>query len=60
VARPKIYYGGNVGVRLSRELDIRLRAASLESGRSLADIIREALMKNFEKTQNHREMRSGQ
>jgi hypothetical protein len=47
VARPKMFHGGNVGVRLPKEVDIRLRATSLETGRSLADLIREALMQDY-------------
>jgi hypothetical protein len=44
MARPKIFHGGNIGVRLPRDVDLRLRAAALETGRSLSDLIRETLV----------------
>ena len=43
MARPKIFHGGYVGLRLPRDIDLRLRAAALESGKSLSDLIRETL-----------------
>ena len=60
MARPKMFHGGNVGVRLPKDVDIRLRAASLETGRSLSDLIRETLILTYGKGQKVHEMRTGQ
>jgi hypothetical protein len=43
MARPKLFHGGPVGVRLPKEIDLRLRTAALETGKSLSDLIRETL-----------------
>lgn len=50
MARPKLFHGGNIGVRLPRDVDLRLRAASLETGKSLSDLIRETLAPVWGKT----------
>jgi len=50
LARPKLFHGGNIGVRLPRDVDLRLRAASLETGKSLSDLIRETLAPVWGKT----------
>lgn len=59
MARPKVFNGGNVGVRLPRDIDQRLRAASLETGRSLSDLIRETLAETWGKGRTGREIRTG-
>lgn len=58
MARPKIFHGSNVGLKLPRDIDLRLRAASLETGRSLSDLIRETLAATWGKVQNPREVHS--
>lgn len=60
MARPKMFHGGNVGVRLPRDIDLRLRAAALETGRSLSDLIRETLAQTWGRVQNPRELRTDQ
>ncbi len=60
MARPKILHGGNVGVRLPRDIDLCLRAASLETGKSLSDLIRETLARTWGKGQKAQEIRAGQ
>jgi len=60
MGRPKIFHGGNVGVRLPRDIDLRLRAASLETGRSLSDLIRETLARTWGKMQKAQELKNGQ
>ena len=52
MARPKKFHGGNVGVRLPKDIDLRLRAAALETGRSLSDLIRETLAQSWGRPQN--------
>lgn len=60
MARPKIFHGGNVGVRLPRDIDVCLRATALQTGRSLSDLIRETLAQTWGKVQKPRELRTGQ
>lgn len=60
MARPKVFHGGNMGVRLPRDIDLRLRAASLETGKSLSDLIRECLAQTWGKVQKTQETRTGQ
>jgi hypothetical protein len=60
MARPKIYHGGNVGVRLPKDIDLCLRAASLSTGRSLSDLIRETLAQTWGRGQKVQEMQNGQ
>lgn len=43
MARPKLFHGGNIGVRLPRDIDLCLRAAALQTGKSLSELIRETL-----------------
>ena len=59
MARPKIFHGGNVGVRLPRDIDLSLRAASLETGKSLSALIRETLAQTWSAGQKAPEMRAG-
>lgn len=59
MARPKIFHGGNVGVRLPKDVDIRLRAAALETGKTLSDLIRETLAQTWGAGQKAQEMRAG-
>jgi predicted HicB family RNase H-like nuclease len=59
MARPKIFHGGNVGVRLPRDIDLRLRAAALETGKSLSHLIRETLAQTWGAGQKAPEMRAG-
>jgi len=47
MARPKMFHGSNVGVKLPRDIDLRLRAAALDSGRTLSDLIRETLAQTW-------------
>lgn len=60
MAAPKRFHGSNVGVRLSKDVDTRLRAASIETGRSLSDLIRETLSLTWGKGQKAQEIRTGQ
>ena len=60
MARPKVFHGGNVGVRLPRDVDLRLRATALETGKSLSDLIREALSLTWGTVQNNQEVREGE
>ena len=60
MARPKLFFGSNVGLRLPREIDLRLRAASLETGRTLSDLIRETLAQTWGKGKKGQEIRVGQ
>jgi predicted HicB family RNase H-like nuclease len=60
MARPKKFHGGNVAVRLPKDVDIRLRAAALESGKTLSDLIRETLAPVWGKVEKPREMHPGQ
>lgn len=60
MARPIMFHGGNVGVRLPKDIDLRLRAASLETGKSLSDLIRETLAQTWGKVQKPRELRTSQ
>jgi hypothetical protein len=60
MGRPKIFHGSNVGLRLPKDIDLRLRAKSLETGRTLSDLIREALGEVWRKGQKGQEMRTGQ
>jgi len=60
MARPKIFFGSNVGLRLPKDVDLRLRAASLETGKSLSDLIRETLTPVWGKAQKAQEIRTGQ
>ena len=60
MARPKIFHGSNVGVKLPRDVDLRLRAASLKTGKTLSDLIRETLIPVWGKNQKPQEMRAGQ
>jgi hypothetical protein len=60
MARPKIFHGSNVGLKLPKDIDVRLRAASLETGRTLSDLIRETLAPTWGKVQNPQEIRTGQ
>ena len=55
MARPKIFHGGNVGVRLPKDIDLRLRAASLETGKSLSELIRTTLAQTWSKGQKIQE-----
>lgn len=59
MARPKVFHGGNVGVRLPKDVDIRLRAAALETGKTLSDLIRETLAQTWGAGQKAQEMRAG-
>jgi hypothetical protein len=49
MARPKVFHGGNVGVRLPKDIDLLLRAKSLATGRTLSDLIRETLARAWGK-----------
>ncbi len=60
MARPKEFHGGNMGVRLPKDIDQRLREASLETGRSLSDLIRETLSQTWGEGQKAQEIRTGQ
>jgi len=60
MARPKKFYGGNIGVRLPRDIDLGLRVASLQSGRTLSDLIRETLAQTWGKGRKPQEMRTDQ
>lgn len=60
MARPKQFHGGNIGVRLPRDIDLMLRAKALETGRSLSDLIRETLAPTWGKRQKAQEMHPGQ
>jgi hypothetical protein len=57
MARPKIFHGSNVGLRLPRDIDLRLRAESLASGRTLSDLIRETLAQTWGARQKKQEIR---
>ena len=57
MGRPKIYQG-MVGVYLPRDVDLRLRAAALETGKSLSDLIRETLARTWGAGQKAPEMRA--
>jgi len=59
MARPKVFHGGNVGVRLPRDVDLRLRAAALETGKSLSDLIRETLALTWGAKQKGQEVKAG-
>jgi hypothetical protein len=58
MARPKVFHGGNVGVRLPRDVDLRLRAAAIETGKTLSDLIRETLAMTWGAKQKAQEMRA--
>jgi hypothetical protein len=58
--RPKIFYGSMVGVKLPQDVDQALRTASLASGKSLSDLIRETLAQTWGKRQKAQEIRTGQ
>jgi hypothetical protein len=60
MARPKVYYGSNVGLRLHRDVDLCLRAAALQTGRTLSDLIRETLAQTWGKGQGAKEIQPGQ
>jgi hypothetical protein len=60
MARPKQFHGSNVGVKLPRELDLMLRAAALDSGRTLSDLIRETLAQRWGKARKPQEIRHGE
>jgi predicted HicB family RNase H-like nuclease len=60
MARPKRFHGGNVGVRLPKDVDLCLRAASLSTGKSLSDLIRETLAQTWGKGHKAQEIRTGQ
>lgn len=60
MARPKVFHGGNVGLRLPKDIDLRLRAAALETGRSLSDLIRESLAQTWGEGRKAQEIRTGQ
>lgn len=49
-----------MGVRLPKDIDLRLRAAALETGKSLSELIRETLAPTWGKGQKVHEMRTGQ
>jgi hypothetical protein len=59
---PKRFCGGYVGLKLPHDINVRLRAASLESGRTLSDLIRETLASRWGKGQKAQaqETRTGQ
>jgi hypothetical protein len=59
MARPKVFHGGNVGVRLPKDVDLRLRATALETGRSLSDLIRETLAQAWGKGHKVQEIGQG-
>jgi hypothetical protein len=42
MGQPKLFHGF-IGVKLPADINLRLRAASLETGKSLSDLIRETL-----------------
>ncbi len=55
----KRFEGGYVGVKLPQDVNTRLRAASLETGRTLSDLIRETLAQTWGKGQpGHRQRRN--
>jgi hypothetical protein len=58
--RPKIYHGSTIGLRLPRDIDLLIRAKSLESGRSLSELVRESLIATWRKGQKGQETRTGQ
>ena len=60
MARPKVFHGSNVGVKLPKDIDVRLRAASLETGKTLSALIRETLTPVWGKVQKPQEMQTGQ
>ncbi len=43
MARPKIFHGTCVGIKLPKDVDTRVRAAALKSGKTISDIVRETL-----------------
>lgn len=58
--RPKIFEGGYLGLRLPKDMDLRLRAAALETGRSLSDLARETLARTWgARPREDREAQSG-
>jgi hypothetical protein len=60
MARPKVFHGGMVGLKLPEDINIRLRAAALETGKTLSELIRETLAPVWSaRTQADREARTG-
>jgi len=60
MARPKLFHGGPVGVRLPKDIDLRLRAAAFETGLTLSDLIRETLAPIWGSGQKTREAKTGE
>lgn len=60
MGRPKMFHGSNVGLRLPKDMDLRLRAAAIETGKSLSDLIRETLAPAWGKGKKSQEIRTGQ
>jgi len=61
MARPKVFHGGGVGLKLPLDINLRLRAAALETGKSLSELIRETLAARWgtPRPQADREARNG-
>lgn len=59
MARPKLFHGGNIGVRLPRDIDLCLRAAALRTGKSLSELIGETLATTWGEGQKAQETRIG-
>lgn len=60
MGRPKIFHGSNVGLKLPRDIDVRLRAEALKTGKSLSDLIRETSAPAWGKGQKAQGKRTGQ
>jgi hypothetical protein len=58
MARPKVFHGSIVGVKLSESVDSRLRKEAEETGKSLSCLIRNALMKVWGDDPQFQKMRS--
>jgi hypothetical protein len=60
MARPKIFNGSTVGLRLPKDIDLCLRAAAVESGRSISELVRETLSQSWGKEKKNQEARNEQ
>jgi predicted DNA-binding protein len=47
MAMKKVYKGGLVGVRISEEINSRIRKEAVETGRTLSDLVRETLSQKW-------------
>lgn len=60
MARPKVFFGSNVGLKLTKDIDLRFRTASSETGKSLSDLIRETLAPTWGKGKKSQEIKTDQ